>query len=47
MPSPLENLAGPGKQLRAEAPDQNETEGLRLITAADAVARALQASSPP
>ena len=28
MPSPLENLAGPGKQLRAEPPDDNEIEGL-------------------
>lgn len=28
MASPLENLAGPGKQLRAEAPDQAEIEGL-------------------
>lgn len=28
MPSPLENLAGPGKALRAEPPDDNETRGL-------------------
>jgi hypothetical protein len=28
VPSPLENLAGPGKPLRAEPPDENETQGL-------------------
>jgi hypothetical protein len=28
MPGPLENLAGPGKSLRAEPPDENETQGL-------------------
>lgn len=28
MPSPLENLAGPGKPLRAEPADDNETQGL-------------------
>ncbi|MDB5857712.1 MAG: hypothetical protein JWQ76_1401 [Ramlibacter sp.] len=28
MPSPLENLSGPGKPLRAEARDENETQGL-------------------
>jgi hypothetical protein len=28
MAGPLENLAGPGKQLRAEPPDANETSGL-------------------
>lgn len=30
MSSPLENLSGPGKPLRAEAPDAAEFEGLRL-----------------
>lgn len=28
MPSSLENLSGPGKQLKAEAPDARETAGL-------------------
>lgn len=28
MPSPLENLSGPGKALRAEPPDDKETQGL-------------------
>ena len=28
MPSPLENLSGPGKPLKAEAPDANEFAGL-------------------
>jgi hypothetical protein len=28
MASPLENLSGQGRQLRAEAPDANETAGL-------------------
>jgi hypothetical protein len=28
MPSPLENLCGPGKALRAEPPDDAETQGL-------------------
>ena len=28
MSSPLENLAGPGKSLREEPPDENETRGL-------------------
>jgi hypothetical protein len=28
MPSPLENLAGPGKPLAAEPPDDNEIAGL-------------------
>lgn len=28
MPAPLENLTGPGKPLRAEPPDENETHGL-------------------
>jgi hypothetical protein len=28
MASPLENLCGPGKSLRPEAPDKQETEGL-------------------
>jgi hypothetical protein len=28
MASPLENLAGPGKSLRAEPPDEAETKGL-------------------
>lgn len=28
MAAPLENLVGPGKPLRAEAPDENETRGL-------------------
>lgn len=28
MPTPLENLSGPGKALRAEPPDDNETRGL-------------------
>lgn len=28
MPSPLENLSGPGKPLRPESPDDNETQGL-------------------
>lgn len=29
MPSPLENLAGPGKSLRAEPPDAKEFAGLK------------------
>ena len=29
MPSPLENLAGPGKALRQEAPDAQELAGLK------------------
>ena len=28
MPNPLENLSGPGKPLKAEAPDPNEFAGL-------------------
>lgn len=28
MPTPLENLSGPGKPLRPEPPDDNETHGL-------------------
>lgn len=28
MPTPLENLSGPGKALRREPPDPNETQGL-------------------
>lgn len=28
MPNPLENLSGPGKPLKAEAPDANEFAGL-------------------
>src|SRR5688572_17250771 len=28
MPSPLENLAGPGKSLQPEPPDLKETQGL-------------------
>ncbi len=28
MPDPLENLCGPGKSLKAEPPNTNETEGL-------------------
>lgn len=28
MPDPLENLCGPGKALKAEPPNANETEGL-------------------
>lgn len=28
MPTPLENLSGPGKSLRAEPPDDNEIRGL-------------------
>ena len=28
MASPLENLCGPGKALRTEAPDEQETQGL-------------------
>lgn len=28
MPHPLENLSGPGKALRPEPPDDNETQGL-------------------
>lgn len=28
MPNPLENLCGPGKPLKAEAPDANELAGL-------------------
>ena len=28
MSSPLENLAGPGKSLRAEPPDDTEIQGL-------------------
>lgn len=28
MPSPLENLSGPGKSLKAEAPDAQELAGL-------------------
>lgn len=28
MPHPLENLCGPGKPLKAEAPDANEIAGL-------------------
>lgn len=28
MPSPLDNLCGPGKALQAEAPDANELAGL-------------------
>jgi len=28
MPSPLENLCGPGKQLKAEPPDEREFSGL-------------------
>lgn len=28
MPNPLENLSGPGKSLKKEAPDPNEFAGL-------------------
>ena len=28
MPTPLENLSGPGKPLKAEAPDAQELAGL-------------------
>ena len=28
MPNPLENLSGPGKPLKAEAPDAQELAGL-------------------
>lgn len=31
MASPLDNLAGPGKSLRAEPPDEAEIEGLLRI----------------
>jgi hypothetical protein len=46
LPSPLENLAGPGKALRQEPPDGTEIEGLlRSGTARLADARNLQNSA--
>jgi hypothetical protein len=32
MPSPLDNLCGPGKALQAEAPDANELAGLLVCS---------------
>ena len=49
MPTPLENLSGPGKPLKAEAPDAQELAGLLrsgLIAATQVVADALQARLP-
>jgi hypothetical protein len=51
MHSALENLSGPGKPLKPEAPDDNEIDGLldvdeRLVTdliaSTEAVCRAIQ-----
>jgi len=35
MPSPLENLCGPGKPLSAEPPDAHEFAGAQFHAAAD------------
>ena len=48
MPSPLENLAGPGKALRQEAPDAKELAGLKrsgLTRLADAQKKSISVES--
>jgi hypothetical protein len=48
VPSPLENLAGPGKALRQEAPDAKELAGLKrsgLTRLADAQKKSISVES--